>query len=470
MSAAVAFAVTAGGGELTVEVGGLTPEQALEKIRAAKAAGDKGAWTVNVRKGYHKLSKTLEFGPGDSGTPSDPVIWKGEDGAVIGGGAEIKGWKDEGGGVWSAPAPFDAAGAPVWMEELWVNCRRAQRARLPDKGYFKAVSADQTKSGKERGYTETSVFTNAEIAVLGTVPADELRYVQLLVRHKWAFGKRVVKNFNAAKKEVTTFSRRKWWRRSYIRWSGDSNFSFENVRAAFDAPGEWFYDMKNKKILYRPLPGEAIGSVRIFMPLSKISRLVEMKGCPDGGKWVSDIEFRNIGFAHTDVDVPGKNAKPQEIYKIQAAADFDAAIMLEGVRRIRWDGCTVKHTGNYGFRFNDGCTSNTIVNCTLDDLGAGGIWMGAKEGYVAKGEVLSRRVIRNLAPRSTAFNLIEDCTIRNGGHISPEGTGIVISHASDCRVLHCDIHDFWYTGVSVGWSWGFGGSVAQRNEIAYNHI
>ena len=96
--------------------------------------------------------------------------------------------------------------------------------------------------------------------------------------------------------------------------------------------------------------------------------------------------------------------------------------------------------------------------------------MGAKEGYVAKGEVLSRRVIRNLAPRSTAFNLIEDCTIRNGGHISPEGTGIVISHASDCRVLHCDIHDFWYTGVSVGWSWGFGGSVAQRNEIAYNHI
>jgi hypothetical protein len=467
--AVTALTLGALAGEMTVEVGGLTPEQALEKIRAAKAAGNKEAWTINVKKGYHTLSKTLVFTPEDSGSPKAPVIWKGEEGAVIGGGAEIKGWKDEGNGVWSAPAPLNPDGTPIWMEEMWVNCRRAQRARFPNKGYLKIASANQVESQTKGVYAETAVFTNSEIDILGTIPAEELKYVQMLIRHKWSFAKRVIHNFDAAKKEVSSSSKR-FWGQTWVRWSKDSNFFFENIRTAFDAPGEWFYDMKNKKISYRPLAGEKIDSVKFFMPLSKISKLVEMKGSPDEDKWVSDINFSNIDFVHTDVEVSGKNAKPSEVTQLQAASTSDGAFTLEGIRRIKWDGCNVKHTGNYAFRFNDGCTSNKISNCTLDDLGAGGIWMGAKKGYVAKGEVLSRRIIKNLAPRSTAFNTIIDCTIKNGGRVNPEGTGVAITHASDCKVLHCDIHDFWYTGVSVGWTWGFMGSVAQRNEIAYNKI
>ena len=466
---AALLAITAGAGELTVEVGGLTPQQALEKIREAKAKGCKEAWTVNVKKGYHTLSKTLVFKPEDSGCPGKSVTWKGEDGAVIGGGAEIKGWKDEGNGVWSVDAPLNPDGTPVWMEEMWVDGRRAQRARLPDSGYLKFASAAQTESGKKGWFTETAVFTNSEVSVLGDIPADELQYVQMLVRHKWSFAKRSVQKFDAEKKETVTSSSRGWGK-TWARWSTDSNVSFENVRSAFNAPGEWFYDVKNKKIMYRPLAGEKIGSVKIVMPVSKISKLVEMTGCPDSGKWVSDIKFENIAFAHTDVEVPGKNARPSEVNQLQAASTSDAAITLEGIRRIKWDGCSISHTGNYAFRFNDGCTSNTISNCTLDDLGAGGIWMGAKKGYVAEGEKLSRRIITKLAPRSTAFNTIVDCTIKNGGLVNPEGTGVAITHASDNKVLHCDIHDFYYTGVSIGWVWGFAGSVAQRNEVGYNKI
>jgi hypothetical protein len=456
-------------GELTVEVGGLTPQQALEKIRQAKASGNKESWTVNVKKGYHTLSKALEFTPADSGTPANPVVWKGEEGATIGGGAEIKGWKDEGNGVWSVNAPLNQDGSPIWMEELWVNCRRAQRARLPNKGYLKIQSAKQVPASGVNSFVETAVFTNDEVSVLGNLPAEELEYVQMLVRHKWSFAKRVIRKFDPAKKEVTATSKRGWGK-SWVNWSKDSNFFFENIRSAFDMPGEWFYDVKNKKIMYRPLPGETLDAVKFYMPVSKLSKLVEMNGLPDENKWVSDIKFSNINFAHTDVEVPEKNEKPSEVSQLQAASTSDGAFTLEGIRRIVWDRCVVKHTGNYGFRFSDGCTSNTISNCTLDDLGAGGIWMGAKKGYVAKGETLSRRIIKNLAPRSTAFNLIVDTTIKNGGEVNPEGTGVAITHASDCKVLHCDIHDFWYTGVSVGWTWGFRGSVAQRNEIAYNKI
>ena len=163
---------------------------------------------------------------------------------------------------------------------------------------------------------------------------------------------------------------------------------------------------------------------------------------------------------------------PTESWQYQAAQSADAAITCEGARNVVWDGCAVRHTANYGFRFNDGCVSNRIVNSTLEDLGAGGIWMGARKSNVppGAGTALARRQYLGIGPKSTAFNVISNCVIRNAGRFNPEGTGVAITHASDCRVTSCTITNVLYTGVSVGWVWGFSGSVAQRNEIDHNLI
>ena len=257
------------------------------------------------------------------------------------------------------------------------------------------------------------------------------------------------------------------------------------MRTAFDAPGEWFFDVKAAKVLYRPLPGEDMAKATIVAPSAKISQLVAFRGDPDKGAYVHDVSFRNITFAHSDVTPSsgtairaehpavkfvGGGLGPTESWQHQAASGSDGAVTLQGAQRISFEGCRVRNTGNYAMRFNDGCTSNRVVGCTLFDLGAGGVWMGSGVGHVAKGETMKRRVIKTLAPRSTAFNLIDNCTIRQGGRFNPEGTGVAYTHVSDSKVLHCEIHDFFYTGVSVGWTWGFQGSIAQRNEIAFNKI
>jgi hypothetical protein len=165
-----------------------------------------------------------------------------------------------------------------------------------------------------------------------------------------------------------------------------------------------------------------------------------------------------------------ENNRPTQSYQHQAAFGSDGAVTAKGACRLTWDSCVFRHTGNYALRFNDGCVSNTVTRCLMEDLGAGGVIMGSWVGHVADGETLSRRIISKTAPHSVAFNRIEDCIIRGGGRFNPEATGIVFTHVSDSKVLHCDIYDFFYSGVSVGWTWGFRGSVAQRNEIAYNRI
>jgi hypothetical protein len=48
--------------------------------------------------------------------------------------------------------------------------------------------------------------------------------------------------------------------------------------------------------------------------------------------------------------------------------------------------------------------------------------------------------------------------------------GVWIGHVSHYTVEHCDIHDLTYTGVSVGWTWGYGPSPTHHNRIAHIHI
>ena len=459
---------------------GLSPQEALEAVRAARAGGDKSAWRIEVAPGHYTLGRPLEFGPADSGEPGSPVEWVGTgDGAVISGGAEVTGWRDVGGGVWEAPAPDNGHGGVVWFEQMWVDGRRAVRSRFPEKGFFVPLPCVQTvttnAATKKIRCVEKTSFTNDAVAALGKLPKGELDFAHMLVIQTWGSTRRTIHGFDAATRTVETRgSQALGFYRTWSGKCGPGQVWFENVRCGFTRPGTWFYDRLGKKILYRPLPGETIAGTRFVAPTSKLSETVRIRGGdPRSGEAVHDIVFRNLVFAHSDTFSNEPTPRgPTQVYQDQSASRENGMVAVSRARRLAWVGCTFRETGNYAMKFGDACVSNRVVGCRFDDLGAGGVWMGALRGHLADGEApMSAREIRTHAPEATAFNLVDDCLFTRGGRVNPEGSGIVLTHCSDTKVTHCEVRDFYYTGISVGWTWGYyTGSVSQRNEISFNRV
>ncbi len=430
-----------------------TPQRARDAIRAVKQRGLGRPVTVYLRGGTYFLREPLVFAPQDSGTPDAPITYAAYAGEipVLSGGTRIRSWKQSG-KLWTARVPAGENGALRTFDQLWSanegKNERRPRARTPNNGNFR-VAGSEGKSGPTVRHTLPLLrefrFARGDLKSSWVQSGD----AEAVVLHFWVETRLPIEEIDETTQTV------RFARGSKLRLTDDNSqngarYYVEGFREALDAPGEWFHDRARGEIAYFPKRGEERRNWEMIAP--RLESLVRFEGRP-GAEWVENLTLRGLTLSHNAWQLPRDAVIP----KSQAAAYIPGAVVAVGARRCRLENVRLAHFGSYGIELGAGCTDNVIARCQIEDGGAGGI-------IIDGGDAQSPELLR------TGRNTVEDNEIHHLGAVYPSAVGVLLMHTAGNRIAHNHIHHLFYSGVSVGWVWGYKPSVARDNLIEWNHI
>jgi Right handed beta helix region len=420
---------------------------AVRRFRSTARPG--GPVVVLLHAGRYELSEPLVFGVEDSGTPESLNVYAaapGDEGrAEISGGRRVTGWRPGRGarGEWVADLPELKGG---WrFRHVSVDGRWRDRPRLPD--------------GETATYTMAGLAGADPNAPYDT-PADKLEYaagqidprwtgirdVEIVVVHFWVDSHFKIASVDADRRVV------KLDRRSDRKFTDDhrpipGRYYITNVYEAL-RPGRFYANSRNGTLHYMPREGETPDRVRFVAP--RLASLVEFRGDPRSGRFVEHLTLRGVTLCDTAWE-----PDPRDAMDSQASSPVPGAVVATGTRHVAIERCVLKNLGGYAVDLRDGCREVRIVGNELAWIAAGGIKVN--------GGIESE-------PSRTGGTIIADNRLHHLGRLNHSGVGVLIMNAFGNTVAHNEISDLYYTGVSVGWVWGYGPSVSRDNRIEFNHI
>jgi hypothetical protein len=427
----------------------LNAAQAAVRRKLADMASGRAARRpirVQVLPGTFALREPLVFTDADSGTADAPVVFEARtSGTVIlsGGEALSRSASTEDQVVFRPPASTNVD----WRTatQLFVDGRRATLARQPDAGTFwfvrGALSTPQETGAANPGRRAFAASREA-VRWMDRLDGSDRERAFVHVYHSWTTSRHRMDGAPDGESVHVTPAAR--W--PFLTFGLSQRYYIENVRAALDAPGEWYGD--GAGVTYLPRGGEDVGTLSAVIPVT--DRLIVLRGNVAAGRWVEHLQLRGFALQHTSLDIPRSG-----FIDPQAAVRVGAAVEIDGARHLLIEGMHLSQLGGYGIWLRSNVVDSVVRDNVLGDLGAGGIRIGL-----------------DAQPRSdahpTARIRVASNTVVGTGRLLPGAVGIWLGQTWDNVVEHNLVADTTYTGISVGWQWGYGAPTSGRNIVRGN--
>jgi hypothetical protein len=444
-----------------------TKKNPLQSVQMAKKlavemleSGKQKEVTVWLGDGNYPVTEPLIFEPLKSADKNTKLVFKAEKNSkpVISGGIQITGWKKNDDGLWEAQLPKELTETSDFRE-LFVNGKRATRARFPNEGYLhvKKVGADR----RTNFFFEKDDFP---------IP-ENVKDVELVLMHDWSISRIAVKEIKADENQlfaVDSIGAKNPEFFNLDNWEPNPRYFLENAPEFLDADFEWIFLPSEKKFLLKLPENTTMDNLQIFIPVSE--GLISLKGKEN--QPVKNIHFEGITFQYSKWEIPELG------YCGVQACHFDprpssggwavvpAAVYSEWGENILFTNCAFKNLGGSGVWFGTASKNCKVINSELVDISGNGIMIGEGQDRIVNGEPWWQSAAEQVA----LANTIENCTVTECGKQFYGAVGIWCGLTAETVIKNNSIFNLPYTGVSVGWMWSPVPTPCRQNIIDGNHI
>lgn len=460
----------------------VTPDSSLtdavRKAREMRRLGKATEVTIHLAAGTYQLYEPLRLRPEDSGLTLEGTN------AVISGGIKIKNWKRQGKFLVADVPDFN--GYPIDFRQLWINGRKATRAR--DVSDFEQMYRIMTYDKKNH------VLWIPKKAVERILPiASHSSPLEMVLHEMWCTSNLRIKSIDVQgdsaavrfhNPEDKLQFEHPWPSPMTPDTKHPSPFYLANAKELLDEPGEWYYDIREHKLYYMPHKGEIIHEA--IVPV--LETLVEFIGTAE--RPVRHVAVKGITFSHTTWMRPSlKGHVPlqagmylTEAYKLRPQIDrpnnhkldnqgwlgrADAAVELRYAEDVNFTDCRFEHLGGSGLDYITYCKGGIVSRCLFTDI--------AMNGYVC-GSFSLEGLETHLPYQPTDFrevctgqtveqSIFYDVTNEDWGCVA-----ICAGYVSNINIEHNTIYDVSYTGISLGWGWNRDLVCMKDNKVHANLI
>lgn len=442
-----------------------TLERAQKAVRNSHSLSGNHHITVYLRGGKYQIDKTLKFSTSDGAKSGGKVTYKAfeDEKPELTGGKRITGWSPDKDGV------FKASCRGMGFRQLYVNNGRAVRAREPDVGTYHKLTGWDLKGQHlimDSGYIKRWENLEQIEAVIQMFWAEAIVHLKSV--------EKIHQGANHAYIAIKDEQSEILFPRPYPQKQDNAAFHFENAYEFLDQPGEWYLNPNTEVLYYKPFPGEDIKSLEIIAPVTQT--LINIEGTLE--EPVKNLVFEGLIFEHSNWDLPSKkgfiNAQTG-MYNLTANEDNYqtvrrpiAAIRVKNARKVAFQKNLFQHMGSTAIDFEKGTRECLISGNVIRSIAGNGIMIGAftaeKDGeyHVPYNPTDVREV-------STADEVSNNYIYKVGRDYF--GTcPIAAGYPAELKIVHNQIMDAPYTGISLGYGWTGEPNAMHDNLVAYNHI